>query len=223
MAISIQEFVRIRPCLYHLTHRDNLERIRHTRVLETAARLVEREKQGQTRLSNCRKPSQSPFFARRRLESVPLHVDGTIVYLRDQKPLHKGSIAFASGFTFEELIDLINDRVYFWPGKDGVPIAHGQRHFERYRGEGPALIRVPTADVLDGANAARVEFCKYNSGSPRCVGGKHSPRGPETFVTADRASFTPGSVVEVTFPGGVELPASAEISYRFDGPWKVLF
>ncbi|MCC6796371.1 MAG: hypothetical protein IT366_14720 [Candidatus Hydrogenedentes bacterium] len=210
MAISLQVFVRIRPCLYHLTHRDNLERIRHTRLLETAAQFIEQAR-------------RNDLCSMRRKESVPVTVDGTKVYLRDQRPLHNGNIAFAPGFTFEQLIDLINDRVYFWPGKDGAPIAHGKRHFERYRGKGPALIRVPTADILDAANAARVEFCKYNSGSPRCVGGKHSPRGPETFVTAERAAFTPGSVVEVTFRGGVRLPESAMVSYELEGPWTPLF
>ena len=210
MAISIQNFVQLRPYLYHLTHRDNLERIRRTCVLETAAQIVELSR-------------RNNLLSTRRRESERVNVDGTIIHVRDQKPLHQGNIAFAPGFTFEDLIDLINDRVYFWPGKDVGPIDYGQRHFDRYRDERPALVRVPTADVLDASNAARAEFCKYNSGSPRCVGGKRSPRGPETFVTADRASFTPGSVVEVTFRGGVELPPTTMVSDQFEGPWMPLF
>jgi hypothetical protein len=67
--------------------------------------------------------------------------------------------------------------VFFWPGREAGPNDHGRRHYERYRNDDVVLIRVPTQRMPEGA-----EVCFFNSGSPRCVDGRKSPRGSATFV-----------------------------------------
>src|SRR6185295_17449394 len=96
------------------------------------------------------------------------------------------------------LLKAINERVFFWPGTEFRPISYGIRHFERYRSERPVILRCKS-DLLFNTPGQEPEFCKYNSGSPRCSNGIGSPRGPDTFVPASRAMFSAAKAVEVTF------------------------
>lgn len=150
----------------------------------------------------------SPGMLReKRVDHVPLKVDGKTVLLRDQRPLFQGNIEFQDGWAFEDLLQELNRRVYFWPGTEKGPSAYGLRHFERYsKTECAWLIRIPTADLFSINEAVVPEFCQYNSGAPRCSGGKKSPRGASTFLPADRFAGTPSDVVEVTFTSAVRLP-----------------
>ena len=127
--------------------------------------------------------------------------------LRDQAPLREGNAALDGGWTFADLVEDLNGRVFFWPGTERRPIPDGQRHFERYADESIAVLMVDTT-ALFAANGGAT-FCRYNSGSPRWSGGRPSPRGPGTFVAAADAPFTAGQVVEVTFRNTVVLPNGA--------------
>ena len=44
-----------------------------------------------------------------------------------------------NGFVFEDLVEILNGRVFFWPGAVGGPISYGVRHFERYQNEKPVI------------------------------------------------------------------------------------
>jgi hypothetical protein len=125
-------------------------------------------------------------------------------------------------WTFERFIAHLNDRVFFWPGTLNGPISYGSRHFARYEAESPAILRVPTLDVFEANPAVLPLFCRFNSGSPRCTQGRPSPRGAMTFVEAQDAAFRASQVVEVTFAGSVELPATAQLGVRPGGPWQSL-
>ena len=129
---------------------------------------------------------------------------------RDQDPLREGNCALPEGFEFEDLIGLLNEHVFFWPGTAEGPIAAGRNHFGRYVEEhGAQVLRLPTTSALT-ANP-RPLFCRYNSGAPRCnprIG--RSPRGWETFVTADQFYGRPSDVVECVYRGAVTLPKDAE-------------
>lgn len=193
MPFSLHRFASLRPALFHLTARANLEKIRGAKGLESAAVLMDRA-------------SDRTALRERRAESLELAKRGRLVaVLRDQRPLYAGNVDLQGEWEFGDLVEALNSRVFFWPGNDAVPIAYGLRHFQRYRSEDAVVLRIATAALFD-CNAEPA-FCRYNSGSPRCSGGKGSPRGPQTFVSADVASFSAGQVVEVTFNGHVKIPA----------------
>ncbi len=126
-------------------------------------------------------------------------------------------MSLKGGWQLVNLIDVLNSLVFFWPGKFDKPIDYGVRHYNRYAEENPKIIRMKSADLFS-ANLAPL-FCAFNSGSPRCTGGKGSPRGTDTFVTAAAFPKTASGVVELTFKGSVHLPASAEIAGDVSGPW----
>lgn len=74
------------------------------------------------------------------------------------------------------------------------------------------MLRVATEELLAHSGNPDPEFCRFNSGAPRShpLAGK-AQRDPSIFVAASNADFTAGRVVEVTFPGRVNLPADVEL------------
>jgi hypothetical protein len=160
------------------------------------------------------------WLSRKRPETVTIKVDGTLIDIRDQQPLYPGKTLLENGWTFERLVQQLNERVFFWPGVIGGPISSGQRHYERYMGESPVIMRVNTEDLFSANSLATPLFCKYNSGSPRTTQGTGSPRGENTFVECHRTPYTVSNVVEVTFLNSVQLPKTIESSNRPSGPWE---
>jgi hypothetical protein len=160
------------------------------------------------------------WLKRKRSVMVTITVDGTLIDLRDQRPLYSGKTLLEDGWTFEHLIQQLNERVFFWPGVREGPISYGRRHYERYVGESPVIVRVKTDDLLRANACATPLFCKYNSGSPRTTQGTGSPRGRNTFVECHRAAYSASNVVEVTFLHSVKLPQAIESSDTPCGPWE---
>jgi hypothetical protein len=207
--LILHNFAATRPYVYHLTAADNLIRICETARLESAASLMSQA-------------GRSELLRRRRPEHTSFRLDSHEVILRDQAPLHAGNIAFGDLWTLEDLVETLNHLVFFWPGIAGGPSEYGRRHFERYRTEGPALLRIPTNAILAGNLDNEPLFCRYNSGSPRYSGGRASPRGPNTFVRAAEFNGGPRAVVEVTFRNGLSLPPETEYGFAPAGPWSLL-
>jgi hypothetical protein len=203
-------FIALRPLLFHLTARSNLDRIRSERVLMSTANLVERA-------------VAKPLFAldERRVRSATLRLDHGDVAIRDENPLHNGNIAFDPGWDLARLVESLNGMVFFWPGTLVGPVASGRRHAQRYLevGEELAFLRVPTAEVH---LAAKARLSSVNSGSPRCVARRKSRRGGETFLAVSKYAKTASSVVEVVFPGSIALPNSTEWSTNLEGGWRPL-
>ena len=135
MPFTVSNFARIRLWLYHLTAASNFERIRRRLELLSAASLFELA-------------GQSELLRERRGQSHTVAVGGELVHVRDQAPLHEKSIALEPGWTYSDLVELLNRQVFFWPGGDRGPGQHGIDHFERYRGEAPCVLRVPTTLML---------------------------------------------------------------------------
>jgi len=209
MSFTIDAYSKTRPFLYHLAFRHNLKRIRNTKRLESAASLL---------VAAAR---QSDLRNQRRT-TLPITVGESRVLLRDQAPLHEGNIGFTGEWTFEDLLEDLNSRVFFWPGSQRGPNEYGVRHFEHYAAEHPVMIRVPF-DSLRDRNPDRIPlFTKYNTGSPRYSGGRPSPRGPDTFLPAEQCTFPPSKVVEVTFLESVMLPNDSQFSNHPSGPWASL-
>jgi hypothetical protein len=119
-------------------------------------------------------------------------------------------------------VESLNRRVFFWPGTASGPISYGIRHFERYQGERPIVLRLLMQSLLASNPASQPLYCRYNSGSPRCSYGTKSSRGANTFVPAGDFAGTPSTVVEVTFQEPITLPADAEYAGRPSGPWRSL-
>lgn len=209
MPFSDKQFTRTRPVLFHLTDRRNLEEIRKSRALHSAARLM-------------RKAGDISFLRQRRTQSIEVQFAAVTIVIRDQQPLHSGNMVVEGGWSFEDVVQAINERVFFWPGTQGGPIGHGRRHFERYLNEGPAILRVSTAGLYLANPGAAPLYCRYNSGSPRCSNGVGSPRGPSTFVSSAEAEFVSSKVVEVTYLNHATLPALVEVSESIFGPWRKL-
>ena len=118
------------------------------------------------------------------------------------------------------LVAHINEHVFFWPGFATGPIESGLNHFELYRGEELAFLRILSADVI---NSSQALFCRFNSGAPRVVNGRRSPRGADTYVPASSFRGTAGDVVEVVVRGALVLPQSTQVAGSYGGPWGLLF
>jgi hypothetical protein len=207
MSISHTSLVKLRPYLFHLTAASNVERILRNRRIESALALLVAA-------------DRRELVRQRRRGHVQVEVDRETVQLRDQAPLHRGNMALEEGWAFEDFVEHLNERVFFWPGTASGPISYGMRHYERYKDEGPAILRVATAALVAENVHSPPLFCRYNSGSPRCSNGHKSPRTAQTFVAADRAEFGVGGVVEVTFVGTVRLPRHVEVGGAPGGPWR---
>ncbi len=157
----------------------------------------------------------------RRRDHVPLLIGEDRVVLRDQAPLYDRNVEYEQGWRFADLDEFLNQFVYFWPGTSSGPSDYGQRHFARYADEQPVIVRVPTAALFEVANVAP-SFSAFNTGSPRCSGGRRSPRGPGTFSEADAFPRSWSRVVEVAFRGSASLPPNTEWGQEPQGPWQVL-
>lgn len=209
MPFTLDQLAALRPYVYHLTARENLPRIQRTRALACTSHLL-------------LAAGRSDILTARRRTHVPVTMADGVVLLRDQAPLHKGNMALEAGWTFEDFVRTLNDRVFFWPGGADGPIDYGRRHFSRYISEEPVLLRIPTHQLLADNDHDMIELCRFNSGSPRWNSGRASPRGPDTFVAAEQASFRPSNVVEVTVLEKVDLPSETEWGTHFSGPWEPL-
>ena len=208
--MELDKYSASRPYLYHLTHRDNMSHIRELGRLFPAAILL----QGSGNNDLMRTPRRGP---------KPLTFRGREIKLRDQDKLHRGPTGLQRGFSFADLVAAINGRVFFWPGTVAGPVPSGIRHFERYEGERPVILRVGFTSLVTLNPSVNPLFCRYNSGSPRCSNARKSPRGPDTFLSARAFTGTPSAVVEVTFGAEISLPPDTEYGPRPEGPWNRLF
>lgn len=192
-----EAFTRLRPFPYNLTARAKLSAIEHIRRLDHDA----------TIFAQANRPD---LLRTRRRGLTTVAVGDERVIIRDQDPLHPGNCALTDGFSFEDLVELLNSFVYFWPGTADGPNDYGRRHFARYaKIEDAVVLRIPTASLLAANPTLTPHASAYNSGSPRCSGGRKSPRGPDTFQPFPAFPYTPGKVIELTFNAPVTVPWQA--------------
>jgi hypothetical protein len=200
MSIDLDTFAARRPFLFHLTATSNIARIRESRRLHSASELL-------------RQANRMPQNSQRRSGLLKIHIGADEVTLRDQDPLHERNIEFEDGWDFARLIELLNQRVFFWAGTQDGPVESGRNHFKRYgqSGEDVSILRVPTSSLLSTNAQNAPQFCRYNSGAPGSRDGRKIPRGSRTFQEAEACDFTVSAVKEVTFVAGVDLPDGAQI------------
>jgi hypothetical protein len=195
------------PYAYHLTSTANLLYLQSTGALYSARELCVRFDRNPDEVLN-----------NRRGIGLVLAKDGVSVHIRDQAPLYEANVLFEDGWDFRQLLDALNGRCFFWSGTANGPNPYGLRHFARYEGEHPLVLRVPASGLT-----AELEFCRFNSGSPRWSRGEASPRGPHTFRPAAECDFKVGRIVEVTVRQSVVLPPTTEYGPSPSGPWTPVF
>ena len=205
MPVDVSQLLRARPYLYHLTAAENLPSIAEELELRCASALLE-------------SAGLSYRASTKRQEHLVIPTKVGSALIRDQKPLIEGAIEFEEGWNMARFVEHVNEHVFFWPGRSSGPIVPGLNHFERYRAECPAILRLPTACLI----AANLRFSRYNSGAPRCSGGRYSPRGGSTYVPASEFRGTASEIVEVVAFRACALPSSVEASYSPEGPWRPL-
>ena len=203
MPFSLEQFARLRPYVYHLTHPQYEQQIRRTFQLEPAASLLDFA-------------GSTEWWGRRRNKCVQVVVKGQPVIIRDQQPLHERNIELQPDWSFSRLVAHLNSHVFFWAGTETGPIPHGERHFHRYRMDKPLILKVPLASFCASNPDVPPQFCKFNSGAPRWAHGKPSPRGAATFQVAQDCDFRMSDVVEVVFSGPVVLPPETEFRTDFE-------
>ena len=181
-----------RPYLYHLTDRANLAQIRKTNQLCPAASLMEAA-------------GRHDLLRQRRRGHERIIVGKTAILIRDQAPLHKGNISFEDGYTFDSFVESLNRRVFFWPGTASGPISYGIRHFARYQGERPIVLRLGcnrSSDQILRLSRFTVDTTQVR---PDVRMGIRVP-GVKQFAAAADFAGTPSTVVEVTFREPITLP-----------------
>jgi hypothetical protein len=193
--LKLQRYGALRPMLYHCTAPVNLACIQQTRTLCSSAALA-------------------PDRVRvRRTAQVRVNYGRQFVELRDQLPLRPGQVCLTGGWTWEDLIAAINARIFFWPGNQDGLHRYGRNFIDAYssRGQRPTTLRIGFWDLVQANPGTVPYFCKFNSGAPRTSKGRKSPRGPDTFQTAEEWSRLPSDVAEVSFVDKVALPQSVEV------------
>ena len=200
MSLDLQHLLNLRPYLYHLTARSNIEHIRADQRLKPANKIF---------------AESGNMEVARELRRGPrrVSVNNRIIHIRDQDRLHGGNITFRGGWNIFDLVYHLNEHVFFWPGWENGPIKSGQNHFERYSNERPepVVLKIPFADLLRENPKALPLVCRFNSGAPSCHAGKGVPRGPETFATLTAFRDPPSAVKEITFRCELQLPGSTVV------------
>jgi hypothetical protein len=209
--LLIEDYITVRPYLYHLTHHRNLKHIREMCRLFSASVLMEGSGKADLLRTRRRGPQRVTFAGRE-------------IVIRDQDWLHEGKMELPKGYAFADFVAHLNKRLFFWPGSEEHPIPPGIRHFERYADERPVILRIDCQALLASNSDVVPLFCRFNSGAPRCSppDGRRSPRGPDTFRPAAEFNESPARVVEVTFESEIVLPPNSEIAPHPKGPWRSL-
>lgn len=199
MAVDIARFLQLRPYLYHVTARENLDMLADTMRLEPAASLM-------------RRSGRNDLLRWRRSSTVRLTPGVGEVVLKDQAPLIEENVALTHGWTFADFVEYLNEHVFFWPGTAVGPIKAGVRLHGHYENALPLVIRASTSDLLAANPDAIPLFCALNSGAPRQQGGRRVARGPHLFTIGSDFPRREREVVELAFRSGVELPDGTSVA-----------
>jgi hypothetical protein len=185
--MDINQFIKQRPYLYHLTSETNAKSIIARKKLFSANHLIELSK------------SEADHVVKRqkRHQHYKLTIEGEEYLLRDQRPISEKALSkcLTDGWSVGDFLFHLNNRVFMWPTLDRL-----LKHFNRYEQEQPVIFRFSTESILH-ANP-HVKFSRLNSGATRAnshLGGKAPERGPNTFLSADHFPFSVRAVAEVTF------------------------
>jgi hypothetical protein len=193
--VILENYQALRPCLWHLTTRDNWIGIRKRAdggnyVLSSTAAL-----HGQ---------AESPGFGlaepRKVCESLTLPWGTALI--RDQAQLVNAEkrLTFPEGWDLGRYCGWLNEFIFFWPGTQDAPTTTaGKKHFRYHlrKSEVKLTFLKLDAEKVLRRHEQQALFSQVSSGAP--AGRKKSvARGPGIFVTASEINV-PSDVVEVAF------------------------
>jgi hypothetical protein len=208
--MDIQKFILLRPVLYHLTDKNNLESILEERTLKSTKSIAE-----EFAVDNVK-----DFLTSKRPKHVQLSKGQKSIIIRDQYPICFYEKALKRGLesdcTVADFILMLNSRVFFWPTLKDL-----YSHFGRYENEKPIILKVNTEELLSLNKAPK--FCRINSGAPRphCRhNGNAVSRGHNTFLLAENFAYRPSEVREVTFEDACKLPDTLHVSNHPEGKFR---
>ncbi len=188
--MTIDEFCKRHPSLYHAAHASALPQIQRHGLLSTQA-IVE--------LLQLSEEQRAVLIAERRPEQVPLHhpVHGSF-YLRDQKPLHAKALANClDGIIPSEWLQLLNAHVFLWASRAR---ADKLLHAREYRGQPQLLLELDARPLLT-RYLDQTAITRINTGS---VIRKAARRSRESFIPLrDFPTFPKTEIVEVAILGSI--------------------
>ncbi len=203
MAFTLDQYATLRPFLYHVTARENLERLRHTHRMETANAIL-------------RGAGREDLLRARRPGSVTITLGGDSVVLKDQRPLVAANLTFTAGWQLGDFVEYLNDHVYFWTRDVLSLVGPGGRLLAHYARESPLVLRVPFRALVAANLDVPPLFSPYNSGAPRKQRGRPVKRGPDLFRSAEHSLRRPHEIVEVAFRGSLVLPSETTLAKEHD-------
>jgi hypothetical protein len=208
--MNIQEFIKKREFVYHLTDNRNIDIIKLDGILLSTKTIANR--------TNLNAQEIKQFLGTRRAIHCTKEIDDKIYHIRDQKPISTKNLqkCLTNGWTVEDFLNLLNSRVFFWP-----TIKRLNSHYSRYEGENPVIIKVSSSSLFSLNNHA--EFSRLNTGATRSnsyLNGSPPVRGEGTFLPSHQYENTIGSIAEVTFPDSCQLPNNFFIGLSPNGPWE---
>jgi hypothetical protein len=208
--MKIEEFTKKKEFLYHLTDKDNLEKIKAVKELLSTEAILN--------LSSLDENERNEFLSQRRKNHEIIKVGEDRYHIRDQRPISLLNLVkcLTTGFSVKDFFRMLNNRVFFWPTLHRL-----NSHYKRYSSENPVIIKVSTEELLE--INPHSEFCRLNSGATRSnshLKGAPPERGNGTFLPAEEFKYTVGKVAEVTFPGSCKLPGRIYIGKSPEGPWE---
>lgn len=185
--MDLDNFIKYFPYLYHLTSEENAANIIRDKKLLSANSLIDMSDN----------VADKDIKTHKRFVHQPIIIKEKKIFLRDQRPISEKALAkcLTDNWKVEDFLFHLNNRVFMWP-----TIGRLERHFNRYKDEGPVIFRFSTEQMIE-ANP-HVKFCRLNSGATRpnsYLGGIAPPRGKDTFLSAEDFNFPAGAVAEVTF------------------------
>jgi hypothetical protein len=199
VSFTISQFAELRTYLYHVTARENLVRLRRTMRLEPTALLLQAA-------------GRSDLLRVRRERTTAVRINGDEVVLKDQRPLIAANAALPPNWEFGDLVQYLNEHVFFWPGDALAAVAAGRRLLAHYADAGVVVLRVRLNAVLELNPDAVPLFCPYNSGAPRQHRGNPVPRGPDLFRPAGEARRRRHEIIEIGFRSAVSLPLETQVA-----------
>jgi hypothetical protein len=205
--ITPAAFVNSRRYVYHVCGDVNFDAIRTSRTLRSAKLILEGT-------------GHDSLLRGKRNQTQNVIVNGSVVQIRDHKPLISANIELEESYTLTEFLQELNSRVFMWAGTEFAPCKSGRNHIQKYQDEGSVFIlRAPTHKLpeLNGLDTIEITFC--NSGAARRNNGQRVKRGRGTFIRLDQATRQPGEIVEVTFQYSARLPQETEYATALTGPW----
>lgn len=209
--MEIEKLIHLRPYLYHLTSKENAQKIIESKRLYSANELIRRSGEKKNKV----------FGRTRRTGSTPIIIGEETYYLRDQRPISEVNLAkcLTDNWSISDFLYHLNDRVFMWP-----TIGRLTSHYKTYEKEKPVIFRFSTADIL--AANPHAKFCRLNSGATRSnsyLDGAPPERGAKSFLSAAECGLRPSQVVEVTFEKQCLIVGSFDKGIKPEGPFKTVW